>query len=141
MVTCATECVKLVSRGSLVVQDHPLDTSATERSSLPHNGRSPSPLPPQHTHTWKVTSTVFIAVSNRSRCISPPAPGRSLLKAKLLRFMYISCSWLSSLQLLFSTARFTFEEYEPEGGEGREVDVGAGSQNSEKRFVHMLNTR
>ena len=69
---------------------------------------------PGHTHpltrTWKVTSTVFIALSNTSRCISPPAPGLSLLNAKLLRFMYISWSWLSSLQLLFSTARLTLDE-------------------------------
>jgi hypothetical protein len=32
------------------------------------------------------------------------------LNAKLLRFMYISWSWLSSLQLLFSTARLTLDE-------------------------------
>ncbi len=36
-----------------------------------------------------------------------PDPHRSELKAKDLRLMYISCSCCSSLQLLFSTARFT----------------------------------
>lgn len=44
------------------------------------------------------------------RFISPPAPGRSELKAKDLRDRYISCSCCSSLQLEFSTARLTLEE-------------------------------
>ena len=42
--------------------------------------------------------------------IAPPAPGRSLLNAKLLRLRYISCSCCSSVQLLFSTARLTLLE-------------------------------
>mmetsp|Transcript_3234 Transcript_3234/g.7519 ORF Transcript_3234/g.7519 Transcript_3234/m.7519 type:complete len:339 (+) Transcript_3234:936-1952(+) len=53
--------------------------------------------------------------------VSMPEPGESELKAKDLRLRYMSCSWLSSFQLEFSTARLTLEEYEPEALEKMRV--------------------
>jgi hypothetical protein len=50
------------------------------------------------------------AAPKAHRFISPPAPGRSELKAKDLRERYISCSCCSSDHDEFSTARLTLEE-------------------------------
>eukprot|EP00959_Pyramimonas_sp_CCMP1952_P165385 3457307-Pyramimonas_sp.AAC.2 len=58
-----------------------------------------------------------------ARDSSMPAPGASELNANDLRVRYISCSWDSSFQEEFSTARFTFEEYEPEALEKMRVDA------------------
>mmetsp|Transcript_27247 Transcript_27247/g.59505 ORF Transcript_27247/g.59505 Transcript_27247/m.59505 type:complete len:226 (-) Transcript_27247:3093-3770(-) len=57
-----------------------------------------------------------------------PAPGASELKANDLRVRYISCSWDSSFQEEFSTARLTLEEYEPDALEKMRVDASRREQ-------------